>query len=137
VKSRRSIVALAAIACCLALVSCDDETTGPDPSGTTAVGNAPNAFGFSVVARDLAFDRSYDLNFDSDALDVGVAVVGYDGGAASFQLIGEDGLPFYSRDLAGNIAEGTAQLTGHRPMRAVIAFVGFSGIVSLSVAGRP
>jgi hypothetical protein len=101
-----------------------------------AVGNEPNAFAFTVQARDFTIEQTYSLAFRSDTTTIGLAVVGYSGGHATLELLDEEGVPIYTRSLAANIAEGTAELSLGHPVRAQLRFAAYTGLVAIGVAGN-
>lgn len=118
---------------CLTLTACSENTVGPEIESAPAVGNATDAFGFSVVAQSLDFDEAYPLTFTRDTVSVGVTVTGYEQGQGRVELFDADGTLLYSRTLSGNVAEGTQQVMG-RPARAALRFDDFTGIVALGVS---
>ena len=132
----RTRLLLVLVPALLATPGCRSDATDPLGANLPAVGNAQNSFGFSVLARTLDLDRSYALVFAADSVTVGLAVVGYRAGSAEFQLLDPSGRVLFSRDLAGDIAEGNARFAAARPATARVRFSGYSGTVAIGVAGK-
>lgn len=100
------------------------------------IGNAPDAFGFTLVATEFSLDEEYVLDFSKDGLSVGLTVASYRGGTGRFELVDAAGEVFFSRDLGRNIAEGTAEVSGRTPAKAVVRLSRYSGVVTIGVAPR-
>ncbi len=117
----------------LIVAGCTMNETGLGTINIPTVGSQHNSFAFAVVARSLDLDRSYALTFDADSVSVGLAVTGYGNGFGSLELRDAAGHVVFSRDLTGNVAEGTSAPVRARPATAHLQFGRYTGVVAIGV----
>ncbi|HVE78425.1 MAG TPA: hypothetical protein VNA89_06175 [Gemmatimonadaceae bacterium] len=111
----------------------------PSRPGTGAGLNAPvvglssDGLGFAVHARDFSSDQTYGPTVYTPGLEVGVALWGYSGGAATLEVRDAGGRVVLTQRLSSNIAQGNAAARGAPPFTIRLTFEHFSGDLSLGV----
>jgi len=115
---------------------------GRDMLGPTApasnipvVGMSDGEFGFAIAARDWTYDQSFVPELASNALHVGMVVAGYTGGTGTLTITDSTGASVFSRDLAGNIAEGASTTVhGTPPYHVRVTTARYSGTISVGIS---
>lgn len=134
---RLSFVRQAVPLIALVLAACSGDLMNPG-TNTPAVGMNPGQFGFAISARSWTSDQTYEPDFSVNALQIGLAISGYDGGTGQLTITDADGAVAFSQSLAGNVAQGSNfTVTGRPPFRIRIAAANYTGVIALGVNSAP
>jgi hypothetical protein len=133
---RRSLLGSSlSLAAALMLGACSiGADSGPLGAGVNmpAVGVTPQAFGFSVQARDFTFQQVYSP-LSGDSLGVGLSVAGYGGGSALLEILDSTDAVVFSQQVSQSVAQGQTTVGGVSPYRVRLQFTHFTGVFALGV----
>lgn len=129
---------LAALACVMALTAagCGDKSPWGAGTNVPAAGATASGIGFSVLAENYTAELRYIGPTQGDTVSVGLAAVGVRQGNVIVQLTDSLGLMLLQRTVAADMVLAQALLRGKPPYHLRLAFVGFTGVLSVGV-GKP
>jgi hypothetical protein len=132
----RGVPALAGLLA-VALAGCFTPTENGigNSSNTPIVATSGGGLGFTVVARDFTFDRTYAGPTQGDSVSIGLVVSSYAGGSAQIEIIDATTVRQLQLPVTGNViqAQGQATVHGTPPYTLHVQFTHFSGAFVLGV----
>ena len=130
------LVLIAALAAFSALVGCDKKNnpTNPPVANIPVVTNVPDAFTFNLSATSYTGTQQYTLSFSTDTVACSLTVTGQTAGSGSLIVADSNYSTVYADSVLSNQVVVFTQSGKGVPKRIVLAFNGYSGTISFTLA---
>ena len=127
-------------------ISCSESvsvnTGNPSNTGTNnsknlpVTGNVPNSFSFVVDANSFNYNKTEQVQINTDSLSIGITIANFVAGNGKIIVQDDNGVSIYQKNLSGGMVSGEVLQLTALPKTITLQLNNYTGKVVIGLAGQ-